>query len=261
MTLLMLANNIPAFSFSLDVSRVLSSWSTSVYELSARPLIKWICRQGMPAAYSLWFSLFDSSYSYAYIKTNSFNFIFIFIYDNAPFLYYLCEISLPKNVCVSQLLLWKESLLESLGFSGLSWAICVLAWKKSLQVLDYLDGEEKTCNFSFFAHWIPIVELPLEIILPWKRKFTSTWFSLLIAVTCRVHLLNENGEVEPALASLNMSNWNTTNQQNTNVLILGFWSNKKHLCRRTTASAKIQVRATLSFHPNLFLSSLYLSWW
>ena len=52
-----------------------------------------------------------------------------------------------------------------------------------------------------------------------------------------------------------MSNWNTTDQQNTKMLILGFGSNKKHLCRRATASAKIQVRATLSFHPNLFLST------
>ena len=136
MTLLMLANNIPAFSFSLDVSRVLSSWSTSVYELSARPLIKWICRQGMPAAYSLWFSLFDSSYSYAYIKTNSFNFIFIFIYDNAPFLYYLCEISLPKNVCVSQLILR------------------VVAWK--LWVFRF-----------FLSHVCPCLEKPSSIRLSW----------------------------------------------------------------------------------------------
>ena len=32
--------------------------------------------------------------------------------------------------------------------------------------LDYLDGEEKAGNFSFCAYCIPVVELPLEIILP-----------------------------------------------------------------------------------------------
>ena len=33
------------------------------------------------------------------------------------------------------------------------------------QVLDNLDCEEKASNFSFFAHRVPIVELPLEVIL------------------------------------------------------------------------------------------------
>ena len=60
----------------------------------------------------------------------------------------------------------KSRCLKVLGFQVFLEPYVSLVEKISLQVLDYLDGEEKTCNFSFFAHWIPIVELPLEIILP-----------------------------------------------------------------------------------------------
>ena len=46
-------------------------------------------------------------------------------------------------------------------------SLCVLDYLDDLDcVLDYLDGEEKAGNFSFCAYCIPVVELPLEIILP-----------------------------------------------------------------------------------------------
>ena len=46
-------------------------------------------------------------------------------------------------------------------------SLCVLDYLDDLDCgLDYLDGEEKAGNFSFCAYCIPVVELPLEIILP-----------------------------------------------------------------------------------------------
>ena len=59
----------------------------------------------------------------------------------------------------------KEPLLESHWFSGLSFELYLFPIK-SLCVLDYLDCEEEAGNFSFCAYCIPVVELPLEIILP-----------------------------------------------------------------------------------------------
>ena len=44
-------------------------------------------------------------------------------------------------------------------------SLCVLDYLDHLDcVLDYLDGEEKAGNFSFYPHWIPIVELPLQVV-------------------------------------------------------------------------------------------------
>ena len=103
-------------------------------------------------------------------------------------------------------------------FVCLFWAI--YAWQV-LKVSDDLDREKEAGDFSLFAQRVSVVELPLEIVLSWKRKdsahclqftkynytFGDPSFSLLLHYcigppTCWIHLLDENREVEPALSCL-----------------------------------------------------------
>jgi len=88
-------------------------------------------------------------------------------------------------------------------FVCLFWAI--YAWQV-FKVSDDLDREKEAGDFSLFAQRVSVVELPLEIVL-----------------SCWIHLLDENGEVEPALSCLR---------------------------RWTTSSTKIQVWTTFCLHPN-----------
>ena len=70
------------------------------------------------------------------------------------------QVFLLSHACVSLFPIIKSlCVLDYLDYLG-----CVLDYLDC--GLDYLDGEEKAGNFSFCAYCIPVVELPLEIILP-----------------------------------------------------------------------------------------------
>ena len=142
----------------------------------------------------------------------------IFISDDAPFLYYVCKWLILKHVQCTMCLrapLEKSHCLKVLGFQvflepcvSLFAKVCVLCfrwswlWRESRQ-LQFLSPLNPDCRTSTWDHTC-------------LNKKIKKIFWYLLFNTCRVHLLDENGKVESALASLNLfKHWVETGQLDT----------------------------------------------
>ena len=101
------------------------------------------------------------------------------VFMTKPSIRYYFYKRLPHLQCVPRILHKKGCFLKVSGFQVFLepgvWVPCLvsvhlgdldvwfLVWS-GLVHLDDLDCEEKAGNFSFYPHWIPIVELPLQVV-------------------------------------------------------------------------------------------------
>ena len=127
-----------------------------------------------------------------------------------------------------------------------------------------LPSESRSQNFHLRSYF-PGSEKILPIVYSLQNKIRHLWiphslyYYIALAPTCWIHLLDENGEVEPALSCLKIKQAQSSSFFS-NFTVFPYKSLKMHqsqvgvkkyLRRWTTSSTKIQVWTTFCLHPNL----------